>query len=499
VAKALSFTPILPLLCHTVGVILSASLIRGPPFGPHHLALARASIDLHLIAEHPLPVDTSARHTWEAALGRLQLQVTRPSFETWLRGTTGVAIDDQTLVVAVPTSFAAEWLERRMYALIESAVVAVAPGVRQVAFRVEGSSPEPQRPVVAPASRPAVAQASPLNARYTFDSFVVGDCNQLAYAASMAVADAPGASYNPLFLYGASGLGKTHLLHAIGHRSREMERSVAYVTCEQFTNEFLAAIRERKTDAFRARYRAADLLLIDDIQFLAGKEGTQEGFFHTFNALHDSGRQIVLTCDRPPSALPLLEERLRTRFEWGLLADIASPSVETRTAMLAAFAESAPVAVPQGVLDFLADRTPGNVRQLEGCLNRVTAIAHFTNEPVTIALAQRALGATVAQEAGSQSPKAVIAAVAAHYGLPQAALLSARRDRPVANARQLAMYVLHMHLRVPAQEIGETLGGRDRTTVLYNVKKVNHRLRNDASFAQETAELFAAFMGSNDG
>ena len=458
-----------------------------------------------------MPVDTSPRHTWEAALGRLQLQITRPSFDTWLRGTTGVAVEDGALVVAVPNQFAAEWLERRMYGLIESAVLAVADGLREVSFRVQGMPPatagtpgapgaslSPASTSTAPATTTlAPILASRLNPKLTFESFVVGDCNHLAYAASMAVAEAPGASYNPLFIYSASGLGKTHLLNAIGLRAQAAGRSVASVTCEQFTNEFLAAIRERKTDSFRARYRAADLLLIDDIQFLAGKEGTQEGFFHTFNALHNAGKQIVLTCDRPPSALPLLENRLQSRFESGLLADIGSPSLETRTAMLGTFAESAPVSVPSDVLAFLAERTPGNVRQLEGCLNRVTAIAYFTNIPVTVELAQRALGPSAAAETGDRSPKAAIAAVAAHYGLAQAMLLSARRDRPVANARQLAMYVLHTFLRITPEEIGQMLGGRDRTTVLYSLKKVIHRLKTDDAFTKETQELLASFAPPN--
>jgi chromosomal replication initiator protein len=458
-----------------------------------------------------VPVDTSPRHTWEAALGRLQLQITRPSFDTWLRGTTGVAVEDGALVVAVPNQFAAEWLERRMYGLIESAVLAVADGLREVSFRVQGMPPatagtpgapgaslSPASTSTAPATTTlAPILASRLNPKLTFESFVVGDCNHLAYAASMAVAEAPGASYNPLFIYSASGLGKTHLLNAIGLRAQAAGRSVASVTCEQFTNEFLAAIRERKTDSFRARYRAADLLLIDDIQFLAGKEGTQEGFFHTFNALHNAGKQIVLTCDRPPSALPLLENRLQSRFESGLLADIGSPSLETRTAMLGTFAESAPVSVPNDVLAFLAERTPGNVRQLEGCLNRVTAIAYFTNIPVTVELAQRALGPSAAAETGDRSPKAAIAAVAAHYGLAQAMLLSARRDRPVANARQLAMYVLHTFLRITPEEIGQMLGGRDRTTVLYSLKKVIHRLKTDDAFTKETQELLASFAPPN--
>jgi chromosomal replication initiator protein len=448
-----------------------------------------------------VPVDTSARQTWEAVLGRLQLQVTRPSFDTWLRGTVGVDIDDQTLVVAVPTPFAAEWLERRMHALIEDAVGAVTDAAIGVTFQVGAGNPSPAPSAPPVTSTTPIRSTSPtasvtdalLNPRYTFESFVVGDSNQLAYAASMAVADAPGQSYNPLFLYGAVGLGKTHLLQAIGSRAQAAGRSVAYVTCEQFTNEFLAAIKDRRTESFRARYRSADLLLIDDVQFISGKEGTQEGFFHTFNALHDSGRQIVLTCDRPPSALPLLEERLRSRFEWGLLADIGQPSLETRTAMLSTFAESAPVDVPREVIDFIAERTQSNVRLLQGSLNRVTAMAHFTNTLVTVELAQSALGVAAALDLGESSPKATIAAVAAHFGLPQAALVSGRRDRAVASARQIAMYVLNTHHKLSPDEIGSALGGRDRTTVLYSVKKVAKRLASDNAFADALGPLLASF------
>lgn len=408
---------------------------------------------------------------------------------------------DQNLIVEVPTPFAAEWLERRMYTLIEAAVRMVTGIQIGVSFRVGGgmsneiavtasNGTSNSFPVASPATR---ASAAVLNPKYTFSSFVVGESNQLAYAASMAVADAPGEAYNPLFLYGAVGLGKTHLLQAIGTRAQTAGHSVAYITCEQFTNEFLAAIKDRRTESFRARYRSVALLLIDDVQFISGKEGTQEGFFHTFNALHDAGSQIVLTCDRPPSALPLLEERLRSRFEWGLLADIGQPSLETRTAMLYTFAKNAPVTVPHNVIDFIAEKTKSNVRLLQGCLNRVTAIAHFTNTPVTVELAQTALGVVAAQEIGPSAPKAAIAAVATHYGLTPAALISGRRDREIASARQIAMYVLSTYYKLSPDEIGTITGGRDRTTVLYSVKKVNKRLLADKTFSDDLQALLTSF------
>jgi len=445
-------------------------------------------------------VDTSAHQLWEAALGRLQLQVTRPSFNTWLKDTVGFSIEGNLLTVEVSTTFKAEWLELRMRSLIEAAVSAVGLNPISVAFRVK-SDENLIGPSRKPALEPTTIYQQPsahtttglqLNPRYTFDSFVVGDNSQLAYAAAMAISDAPGTSYNPLFLYGAVGLGKTHLLHAIGLRALANGKRIAYVTCEQFTNEFLGAIRERKTDAFRARYRAVDVLLLDDIQFIAGKEGTQEGFFHTFNALHSADKQIVLTCDRPPSALPLLEERLRSRFEWGLIADIGTPSLETRTAILMHYAGKAAVEIPQDVLSFIAERISGNIRQLEGCLNRVAAMAEFTNTPATLELAIQALGVTAAQTTGDSTPKAVLESVAVHYGLTPAILLSSRRDRPVASARQLAMYILNRTHKLSPDEIGAMLGGRDRTTVIYNVKRTSQRIATDPDYLAQIQHLISA-------
>lgn len=448
-----------------------------------------------------MPVDASPRRVWDAALGRLELQVTRPSFDTWLRGTIGIAVDEDTLVVSVPTPFAAEWLEQRMTSLVEQAIAAIDSDIHHVAFKVLAGESEPQR-AAAPVSDVTEApvetsnhsrQRFAFNPHYSFDAFVVGGSNQLAYAASMAVADTPGTAYNPLFLYGAVGLGKTHLLHAIGARASEQGKSVAYVTCEQFTNEFLAAIRERSSEQFRARYRTVDILLLDDIQFIAGKEGTQEGFFHTFNALHDSGRQVVITCDRHPSALPLLEERLRSRFEWGLTADIGSPDYETRVAMVQRFSATAPVAVPEDVVHFIAERAPANIRSLQGLVTRITAMAHFTNVPVSLALAQSSLGSAVAQDTGTSTPKSAIAAVAAHFGLPPSALVSGQRDRTTSAARQLAMYVLSRYFNVSLEEIGSVLGNRDRTTVIYNVKRITRRLQTDQAFASEAEGLLASF------
>lgn len=436
-----------------------------------------------------------AQRTWNAALGRLQIQVTRPSFDTWLRDTTGLAQDSGRLVVGVPSTFAAEWLERRMHGLIEAAVAAVAPDAVTVIYRVQGSEEPPTVPTSAPASTEAATATavSPVRApatvhtglsrRYTFDGFVVGGSNQLAYAAAMAVASAPGAAYNPLFLYGAAGLGKTHLLHAVGNQAASQGAVVRYVTTEEFTNDYLAAIRDRRADTFRHTFRSVDVLLVDDIQFLAGKESTQEGFFHTFNALYESDRQVVVACDRPPGALPLLEERLRSRFESGLIADLGQPDVETRLAILSVYAGKAPVPVPQDVLAFLAARGPASVRTLQGWLNRVTALAHFTDTDVSVSLAESTLGSTVAAAQTPASPKAVISGVAAHHQVSEAALLGSNRSRPVALARHTAMYLLHEVLHLSLDTTGEIMGGRDRTSVRYAVRKVAEIVTADAVFA----------------
>jgi chromosomal replication initiator protein len=447
-------------------------------------------------------VSSSAQRTWEAALGRLQLHVNRPSYDTWLRETTGLALEDGMLVVGVPSTFVAEWLEHRLRGVIEGAVSAVAPAGTGVLFRVAGqepAGPEGSRAPhpAAPTSLTPPAGGMVLNPRYTFDSFVVGGASQLAYAAARAAAESPGTAYNPLFIYGGVGLGKTHLLHAMAAHARANGHDALYLTTEAFTNEFLAAIRERRTDEFRERYRGVGLLLIDDIQFLSGKESTQEAFFHTFNALHDAGRQVVIAADRRPAALPVLEERLRSRFEWGLLVDIGLPDLETRTAILQAHAARAGVPVPAEVVDYLAARIPANVRSLEGALNRLTALAELTGEAITLQRAAEALGATAVEAAGSPSPRGVIAAVATAFGTTPAALLSKKRDRGTALARQVAMHLLANALGLAPTAVGEAVGNRDRTTVLYALKQVQARIVADAAFASQVDALTSALTNTS--
>ena len=437
--------------------------------------------------------EATAQRTWEAALGRLQLQVTRPSYDTWLRDTVALELNGHSLVVGVPTTFAAEWLGRRMHVLIEAAVASVARTTIDVTFRVRGLAPSvPEAPAqpLGPPNHPHHDEPHPsLDDRYTFETFISGSCNQLAYAASIAVADAPGRAYNPLFLYGGVGLGKTHLLHAIGTRARAAGYTVRYATAEQFTNEYLAAIREHRTPAFRDQYRSVDILLLDDIQFICGKEATQEGLFYTFNALHQAGRQIVVAADRPPSAMPLLQSHLRSRLQWGLLADIAALDIDTRTSLLRYYSSQTSLALSDEIIAFIAERCTDGVRVLQGSLNRLGALASLTHQPPTLELARDAVACFSTPPNTIQSPKSAIDTVAAHYNLPPAALLGRRRDRTASTARHVAIYLLHDLLHLTPDEIGRILGGRDRTTILYAIKRVATRIPTDPQFATAIQHL----------
>ncbi len=441
-----------------------------------------------------------AKRTWQTALGELQLQLTRATFDTWLKDTAGTAYEDGTFVVAVRNAYAKDWLENRLYAHVARALAGIINRTVEVRFVVANSAPASNRVVLpegelfqataraeAPASQaasPGSPQASMLNPRYTFESYVVGNANRLAHAASLAVAESPAASYNPLFLYGGVGLGKTHLLHAIGHRAMACGRSVLYVSSETFTNEMINAIRTQSTESFRGKYRNNNLLLIDDIQFIAGKESTQEEFFHTFNALHSADSQIVLTSDRPPKAIPTLEERLRSRFEWGLLADIQPPDLEMRTAILRAKAESVGAQVPQSVLDYTARRIQSNIRELEGALNRILAYAQMMHLPLDEETAAAALQ-DVLVPAQALPPAQIIEAICRYYDVRLSDLQDHRRNREVVIPRQMAMYLLREEAKLSLSEIGAELGGRDHTTVLHGYEKVASQIEEDEQMRRE--------------
>ena len=438
--------------------------------------------------------DLSAGEVWRATLGELQLQLPRNTFDTWLKPTEGISYQNSQFVVEVPTPFAVAWLERRMYQSIQKTVEKVTGGPADIQFQVRAGNAAASNPAaraatlppqtaeeVEPApALPRQSASSTFNQRYGFNSFVVGPSNRLAFSAAQAVVEAPGKIYNPLFIYSGVGLGKTHLLHAIGQASTDQGLDALYVSSEQFTNEFISAIRNRTTEEFRSRYRSVQVLLIDDIQFMSGKEQTQEGFFHTFNDLHNSGQQIVITSDRPPKTLALLEDRLRSRFEWGLIADIQPPDLETRMAILQSKAEDHQLSISEGIIEFIAKRVQKNVRELEGSLNRVVAYSDLMNVPVTLDLASRVLQ-DLATDAARHSvdPGRIIDEASHHYKISTPELLGRSRTKKIALARQVAMYLLMYELEMSPTQIGRLLGGRDHSTVIHGAGKINGEINED--------------------
>ncbi len=438
----------------------------------------------------------SAAAIWDAALGELQLEVSKPNYETWLKGTEGLHQTAEQFVVGVSNAFAVEWLERVLLPLIRKTLIKITGYDLDVIFEVNQGPEEEaeQQPIPAsPAETPLITNprtrlARPrLNSRYTFDSFIVGSCNRLAHAAALSVAEHPGSSYNPLFLYGGTGLGKTHLLHAIGWVAWTANCSVLYVSTEQFTNEFISAIRERKTEEFRNKYRGVDVLLMDDIHFVSGKEQTQEGFFHTFNDLHNNSRQIVITSDRPPKAMSLLEDRLRSRFEWGLIADIQPPDLETRLAILHLKAEQQSMNIAAEVLDFIARRAQSSIRELEGALNRVVAFARLSRAAPTVVLAEQAL-VDVQRNSGRRrqlSTSDILDKVAQYYNIATETLKGKGREKRVALARHVAMYLLREELQARLSEIGRELGNRDHKTVLYGCERIATEINTNAQLRRE--------------
>ncbi len=448
---------------------------------------------------------TTAEHDpaalWESALGQMQMRVTRPNYETWLKETVGVRYDGGEFTVGAPNAFVAEMLEQRMYSLISQTLEGLVEREVEVRFAVASSANGEygaryetlaDSDTSAPGeSEPRPSRAStPFNSRYTFERFIVGKSNELAHAASMAVAEKPGSLYNPLVMYSDVGMGKTHLMQAIGHRISSRGMSVIYSTTEEFTNAYIRAIREGTTEGFRGRYRSADVLLLDDVQFLIGKEQTQEGFFHTFNALHMSNRQIVLTSDRPVSALSLLEDRIQSRLAGGLVVDIQPPDIETRIAILKAMSEGARQLVPDEVLEFLAQRIHRNIRELEGSLNRVLAFADLTGAPVTIDLVKRTIADMVDTAADRQIPeREVIAAVASHFGVSIGTLKGRKRDKKTSQARQVAMYLLREESQLGQSAIGKALGGKAHNTVMHGCERIANQLNVDPHLRRDIINI----------
>lgn len=452
---------------------------------------------------------------WQAALGTIQMQTSRQEFDTWLRSTSLLALDGGLATVGTVSPFHKEGLENRYLNPVRRSLGDVVGYPVQVRVVIAGNGAPPRlelgtgAPIVAPSDDDgylngaeravqldlsSAMRTGMLNPKYTFSRFIVGSSNRLAHAACLAVADNPGQAYNPLFLYGGVGLGKTHLLHAIGNYvlDRDPEINVLYVSSEKFTNDLINAIRRQQTEEFRIRYRNIDVLLIDDIQFIAGKDATQEEFFHTFNALHSAAKHIVISSDKPPKAILTLEERLRSRFEWGLIADVQPPDLETRTAILRAKADQMNVYVPDEVLDFLAHKVQSNIRELEGSLNRLVAFANMHGLPLSVDCATTALADLIGNARRKRiSTDMIIQAVSEHYGVDLKSLTGRGRSRNIVVPRQVAMYLLREETESSLVDIGNLLGGRDHTTVMYGCEKIadeinaDNRLRNEVLSIRE--------------
>jgi chromosomal replication initiator protein len=424
----------------------------------------------------------NSKQLWQAALGQLQMEMPRAVFDTWVRDAELLTYEDGAFVIGVHNAYARDWLEDRLRSTVKRVLTGILGRTVEVRFVVwqEDNVDEVLEPVLkAPLDTDSHTKiSSNLNNRYTFESFVVGSSNRLAQAACQAVAESPARAYNPLFLYGGVGLGKTHLLHAIGHLCVESGLNVLYVSSEEFTNDLINAIRTHTTDSFRERYRRMDLLLIDDIQFLAGKESTQEEFFHTFNTLHGQDKQLVISSDRPPKALVTLEERLRSRFEWGLTADIQLPDFETRLAILRSKAERARRSVESGLLEMIARRVQSNIRELEGALTRVLAFSDLSGVPLSRELVEAAL-IDLLPRGDTLNAERIIAVVAKQFNVEVNRLLSRERSRDVALPRQVAMYLIREETSASLPQIGEALGGRDHTTVMYGCEKITDLIETD--------------------
>jgi|YNPMSStandDraft_1061717.scaffolds.fasta_scaffold19308_2 chromosomal replication initiator protein len=426
---------------------------------------------------------------WRSVLGEIEVTAGRNSYTAWLQNARLLAYEDGQFVIGVPNGYAKEWIEQRKLGELR----------RMLGERL-GRSVEITLVVMSNAGGGSVTEAAALrNARaddvqdgllkrYTFEAFVVGSGNRMAHAAAMAVAEAPAERYNPLFLYGGSGLGKTHLLHAIGNYVRRSGLRCRYVTSETFTNELISAIRANAQEAFRNRYRSVDMLLMDDVQFIAGKESTQEEFFHTFNALHNNNKQIVLTSDRAPKMMVTLEERLRSRFEWGLMVDIAPPDLETRIAILQHKLAQMKRSIPPEVIEFVAKQIQSNVRELEGALTRLLATSDMTGRPINVQFARDTLADLVGRRAHI-TPSQVIETVAKFYNISVAEMVSPARNKELVQPRQVAMYLIRQETDASLPEIGNLLGGRDHTTVLHGIERIKDRLESEEQLRREVMSV----------
>jgi chromosomal replication initiator protein len=448
---------------------------------------------------------------WQAALGELEVTISRANFATWFRNTAIIANEDGHVTIAVPHIMAKQWLETKFHTDIQATLTKMNSAIRTIEYKVGsvpgGNSNAPtaaskrhhettpaktgQTSLPIPAAAPAASHN--LNPRYTFENFVVGSSNELAYAACQAVAKSPGTKYNPLYLYGGVGLGKTHLMQAVGNEilRRDGSKRIEYVTSESFTNEFIGAIQKKKNSAFVDKYRNIDILIIDDMQFLAGKEATQDAFFHTFNALHQANKQIIICSDKPPQLLVQLEDRLRSRFAMGMIADIQTPDLETRSAILQAKAQAQGKVLSLDVVDYLARHAQSNIRELEGVLTQLLAAAEVRGVEPSVTVATQLLAGQAAAKPKFKplTPKFIIERVAAYFDLQTADIIGAKRDKEIVVPRQIVMYLMRHEMNLSFPKIAQAVGGRDHTTAMHSVSKIEKAIDSDENLRSDVTAI----------
>lgn len=440
---------------------------------------------------------------WQAILGNLELSLSKANFNTWFKNTSIVEKGEDSIIVGVPSIFIRDWISSKYKADLLKALKSIAPEIKEIKYQIglskPVSQPEPtvntQSTVNYKTTQPSVSLPQNnqntipggINAKYTFETFVIGKNNELAHASAQAVSKNPGQQYNPLFIYGGVGLGKTHLMHAAANAILEKNPSakILYVTSEKFTNDYISSIQNKQTEEFKRRYRNVDMLLIDDIQFIAGKESTQEEFFHTFNEIRDKGKQIILTSDRLPKDIPGIEQRLVSRFEWGMVADIGAPDLETRMAILRTKMEKRGVLVTEEILYYIAENILNNVRELEGALNRLLVYQQMENKPLELEQARQILASMVSSKKKATSLKKISLLVSEFFNITTDDLIKQSRKKEFVKPRQIAMFIARKELDSSFPTIGEFFGGRDHTTVMHAVEKVENLITESEVFKQE--------------
>lgn len=446
---------------------------------------------------------------WQAVLGEIELNLSKANFTTWFKNTFISSVEEDKVVVCVPNTFTKAWLEKKYHQQIANAIQSISnKKIKQIFYKVETRKNNPMDDLLRKikikkdviSDEPAMPMNQfGLNSRYIFENFIVGKGNELAHAASQAVSANPGNAYNPLFIYGGVGLGKTHLLQAIGHEVSKRSNKILYITCEHFTNDYVHAVKNGKAKEFKDRYRNVDLLLIDDIQFMAGKDGTQEEFFHTFNELHQTNKQIVLTCDRAPKSIPALEKRLLSRFEWGMIVDVSQPDIETRVAILEAKCKEKNYSLEHDILYYISNNIQNNIRELEGALNRLIAFHEFNNTKPTIDSCRNVLGSIITTtKSKSLSCKTISEAVSKYFDVEMKDLIGKCRKKELVYPRQLVMFIMRKEINTSYPTIGHEIGGRDHTTAMHAYNKISKELEENERIKQDL-ESIKQILYSNNG